>query len=216
MATIWLLLKTRPSNYAAANGRQKTAPQLRKVTMRCQCPGCDCGFLLSTGLLMGLPHARLGTHSREWNLMKAAKRFAVLLNCILPVIFSDTRNKIITCFGSSFCTLCYTKSGLDERGMKGTMSAGFFFHATGFSNCLKDKGGRKYRCLHIATELWTNSFSVSGMQIFYHSLAVFFGFQLSELTLSWIPRPPQNQMDERNWEKEPTLFEKGMNFSLCI
>lgn len=66
------------------------------------------------------------------------------------------------------------------------------------------------------TELWTNSFGVSGMQIFFHSLAVFFGFQHSELTLSWIPRPPENQMDERNWEKEPTLFEKGMNFSLCI
>lgn len=65
-------------------------------------------------------------------------------------------------------------------------------------------------------ELWTDSFSVSGMQIFFHSLAVFFGFQHSELTLSWIPRPPENQMDERNWEKEPTLFEKGMNFSLCI
>lgn len=39
------------------------------------------------------------------------------------------------------------------------------------------------------------------MQIFFHSLAVFFGFQHSELTLSWIPRPPENQMDERNWEK---------------
>lgn len=67
-----------------------------------------------------------------------------------------------------------------------------------------------------STDLWTNSFGVSGMQIFFHSLAVFFGFQHSELTLSWIPRPPENQMDERNWEKEPTLFEKGMNFSLCI
>lgn len=60
-----------------------------------------------------------------------------------------------------------------------------------------------------STDLWTNSFGVSGMQIFFHSLAVFFGFQHSELTLSWIPRPPENQMDERNWEKEPTLFEKG-------
>ena len=50
-----------------------------------------------------------------------------------------------------------------------------------------------------------------------HSLAVFFGFQHSELTLSWIPRPPKNQMDERNWrKKEPTLLEKGINFSLCI
>lgn len=71
--------------------------------------------------------------------MKAAKRFAVLLNCILPVIFSDTRNKIITCFGSSFCTLCYTKSGLDERGMKGTMSAGFFSMLQGFPTASKTK-----------------------------------------------------------------------------
>lgn len=52
--------------------------------------------------------------------------------------------------------------------------------------------------------------------MFLHSLAVFFGFQHSELTLCWIPRPPENQMEEKNWEKEPTLFEKGMNFSLCI
>lgn len=47
------------------------------------------------------------------------------------------------------------------------------------------------------------------MQIFFHSLAVFFGFQHSELTLSWIPRPPENQMDERNWgKKNPRYLKK--------
>lgn len=46
------------------------------------------------------------------------------------------------------------------------------------------------------------------MQIFFHSLAVFFGFQHSELTLSWIPRPPENQMEGRNWEKKNPRYLK--------
>lgn len=215
LAIIWLLLKTRPSNYASANGRQKTELWLRKVIMTCQCHGGDCGFFWVQACWRVCHIPGWGTHSWEWNLIKTAKLFAVLLNCISPVIFSDTRNKIITCFGSSFCTPYYTKSGLDEIGMKGTMNAGFSM-LQGFPTASKTKETEHTDVCVLLQELWTNSFSVSGMQIFFHSLAVFFGFQHSELTLSWIPRPPENQMDERNWEKEPTLFEKGMNFSLCI
>lgn len=66
-----------------------------------------------------------GAHSWEWNLKQAAKWFAVLLNDISPGIFSDTRNKIITCFGSSFCTLYSIKSGLDEVGRKAQWVQGF-------------------------------------------------------------------------------------------
>lgn len=103
--------------------------------------------------------------------------------------------------------LHYIKSDLDEEGMKGTTSTEFP-RLQGFPTASETKETEHTDVCALPQELWTNSFSVSGMQISFHSLAVFFGFQHSELTLSWIPRPPENQMDERNWEKEPTLFEK--------
>lgn len=215
LAIIGLLLKTRPSsNYASANGRQKTELWLRNVTMTRQCHGSDCGFFWVQACWW-FCHIPAGEAIPENRISGRRQRDFLLLNWISPVIFSDTRNKIITCFGSTFCTLHHTKS-------------------VRWSESQRHNGWRVFPCYRVFqlpqrqrrqsiqmfapchTELWTSSFSVSGMQIFFHSLAVFFGFQHSELTLSWIPRPPQNQMDERNWEKEPTLFEKGMNFSLCI
>jgi hypothetical protein len=86
---------------------KKAALGLRKVTVTCQCQGCDCGFLLSTGPLMGEPHTRLRNPFTGMESQQAAERFAVLLNGISPVIIFDTRNKILTRFGSSFCTLHY-------------------------------------------------------------------------------------------------------------
>lgn len=143
LAIIWLLLQTRPPNCASANGRQKTELWFRKVTMTRQCRDGDCGFFWGQACWWVCHIPGWGTHSRERNRTKTAKWFTVLLSCILPVIFSDTRNKIMTCFGSSSCTSRYTKSGLDELGGTGTTRVQGFSKATGFSSHLKDKRDRR-------------------------------------------------------------------------
>lgn len=146
LAIIWLLLQTRPPNCASANGRQKTELWFRKVTMTRQCRNSDCGFFWGQACWWVCHIPGWGTHSRERNCTRTAKWFTVLLSCILPVIFSDTRNKIITCFGSSSCTSHYTKRGLDELGRTGTMRTGFFQSHRVFQPPQRQKR-QTYRCL---------------------------------------------------------------------
>lgn len=152
LAIIWLLLQTRPPNCTSANGRQKTELWFRKVTMTRRCRGGDCGFFWGQACWWVCHIPGWGSHSRERNRRKTATWLAVLLSCISPVIFSDTRNKMIPCFGSSSCTPHYTKSGLDELGKTGTTRTGFFLQSHRVFQPPQRQKRQTYRCLRFTVQ----------------------------------------------------------------